>query len=53
VISLLSGHLGGANQWAKELATLLAADPVVTTATDTEQVQSVGSSNEAIKWLVS
>ncbi|MFC6169948.1 cobalt-precorrin 5A hydrolase [Loigolactobacillus jiayinensis] len=41
VISLLSGHVGGANQWTTELATLLAAEPVVTTATDTEQVQAL------------
>ena len=35
VISLLSGHLGGANEKAKSLAKLIGATPVITTASDT------------------
>lgn len=41
VISLLSGHLGGANDLARAIAAVLGGQAVITTATDTENLPSL------------
>ena len=41
VISLLSGHVGGANHLARELSGALGAEAVITTATDVERLLAV------------
>lgn len=40
VISLLSGHIGGANELTKHLAVLINARPIITTATDIMGVEA-------------
>ncbi len=40
-ISLLSGHLGGANKLAQTVAKLIGATPVITTATDVQGLPAI------------
>ncbi len=41
LISLLSGHIGGANEWCEQLSYKIGAVPVITTATDARGVFAV------------
>lgn len=52
VISLLSGHLGGANAWTYELAQRLKAQPVITTATDVQGLIAPDEYARRLGWEV-
>jgi len=41
VISLISGHLGGANVLTKKIAAIISGTPVITTATDTNKLPAI------------
>ncbi|APV45097.1 cobalt-precorrin 5A hydrolase / precorrin-3B C17-methyltransferase [Dehalogenimonas formicexedens] len=52
IISLLSGHLGGANALTQKIAALLGAHPVVTTASDVSHNLSPDNLAARYGWLV-
>lgn len=52
VISLLSGHLGGANAWAKSVAQWINARPVITTATDVQGLTAPDEYARRFGWSV-
>ncbi|HVJ48296.1 cobalt-precorrin 5A hydrolase [Desulfitobacterium sp.] len=52
VISLLSGHLGGANAWASEIAYRINAQPVITTATDVQGLIAPDEYARRLGWMV-
>lgn len=51
-ISLLSGHLGGANELAERCAFISGARPVITTATDVNQLPSFDMLAKEQGWLI-
>lgn len=50
VISALSGHLGGANALARELARAIEATPVITTASDVQGKLAVDELSRQLGW---
>ncbi|MBL7209102.1 MAG: precorrin-3B C(17)-methyltransferase [Dehalococcoidia bacterium] len=50
VVSLLSGHLGGANELTRRIASLLGAQPVITTASDVSQTIAVDLLGKEFGW---
>ncbi len=50
VISVLSGHVGGANQLCKEVAHILGAYPVITTHSDNMQIWSLDTIAQRFGW---
>lgn len=52
VISLLSGHLGGANEYTLEIAELLRSNPVITTASDINESIAVDTLAMALNCVI-
>ncbi len=52
VISTLSGHLGGANKLTEEIAGLLSATPVITTAADVNKTIAVDLLGKEFGWQI-
>lgn len=50
VISVLSGHLGGANELTREVAAVLGAAPVITTASDVQKTIAVDLFGRRYGW---
>ena len=52
VVSLLSGHIGGANRLANEIASLTGAQPVITTASEVSRTIAVDLLGREFGWEV-
>lgn len=51
-ISVLSGHLGGANELTRQIAAVLGARPVITTASDVQRTISVDLLGRSFGWVL-
>ena len=51
VISVLSGHIGGANELTKEVAAVLGAQPIITTASDVQETITVDIFGKRFGWV--
>ncbi|WP_077210556.1 cobalt-precorrin 5A hydrolase [Bacillus dakarensis] len=51
VISVLSGHLGGANELTIEVAEMLGANPIITTASDVQKTIPVDLFGKKFGWV--
>ncbi|QZY57363.1 cobalt-precorrin 5A hydrolase [Crassaminicella profunda] len=52
VISLLSGHIGGANDYTKKIAEILDANPVITTASDVNESMAIDTLAMALDYEI-
>lgn len=52
VISVLSGHIGGANQLARDIAARTGAAPVITTAADVNRTIAVDLVGRDLGWVI-
>lgn len=52
VIPMLSGHVGGANEWAEKIAAIIEATPVLTTASDAGKTIAVDILGRHLGWKV-
>ncbi len=52
VVSVLSGHVGGANDLTKEVAAILGANPVITTQSDNAGLWALDTFEERFDWPV-
>ena len=52
VISVLSGHVGGANDLTRRVAAILGADPVITTLSDNAGLWALDTLEERFNWPI-
>ena len=52
VISVLSGHVGGANDLTRRVAAILGADPVITTLSDNAGLWALDTLEERFSWPI-
>ena len=51
VISLLSGHIGGANELTKRVAQIVGASPIITTRSDIEGLWALDTLDKKYNWV--
>ena len=52
VISVLSGHVGGANEWTRIVASVLGANPVITTLSDNAGLWALDTLSKRFNWPI-